>query len=808
MGFDLIHSIRTLARQPGFALLAILTLGAGLGGAASLFSFINAWVIEPLPFEQPERLTHIRSLNLRRGYSIGVSLPDFTDIRQQAQTLESIAAWTYETYALSLEVEPERIRGSKVSTNFFDMLGVQPALGRTFRPEEGEFGKHLIAIVSNGFWKTRLGSRPDAIGTTLRLNGELHTIAGVLPEQFQFVPAGRVNVWTPLAVSPANAIRRQDRYATLVGRLKWGVAAEQSAEELKRIAAGLAQKYPNTNLDVGSYSIPLTERVGEEAGNRIIFIVFGITMGLLLIACSNVTNLLVVRAIGRRRQAAIQFSIGATHGHLIRQNLTETLVIFTASALIGAMAGWWITDWISGLIPFENRGYLPNYGVVTLHWRVFVFALGTALLTGIAFGLAPALENARTDVNSLLKESGSAVSQSRARGWLRGSLVITQIVLATILLASTGSLVRGFRSLWSEPNGFDAKSVLTFEIALDEKKFSTPERQRIFYDHVADGLSPLVHQSVPSVARHIPFGNSNSLTTFQVAGQEPVDPRRQPTAFFNSVTPAYFATMRIPLIAGRDFERRDTADAPLVAIASEAFAKQFFADKHPLGQRLMLGRMRDRLVEIVGIAADVRQDLTVRAREPIVYVPFAQSPSSDAFVLLRAESDPLALLPAARKKVAEIDREEPIFNAKLLADWMNERFSPYKIVAGMVTGFGSLALVLAAIGLYGIVAFSVSQRTREIGIRAALGAEPSHLLRMVMRQGLILLSVGLVTGALAAAAVIIWLRSALADVVRSGSMMPILLTVVFVLASVTMLATLIPARRAASTDPAQATRYD
>lgn len=813
MGFDLMYSLRTLLHRPGFALLAVLTLATGLGGAVSLFSFINAWMIEPLPFDQPSRLTHIRSLDIRRSDELGVSLADLSDFRRQAQTLESIGAWTFANYTLSaLETEPERIRGSEVSTNFFDLLGVRPVVGRTFRDEEGQFGNHRVAIVSDGFWKTRLGGTSDAIGATLRLNGEVHTVVGVLPEKFLFTPAGRANVWTPLAVPPDQAERRQDHYASLIGRLKLGSTAAQSAEELKGIAAGLAKKYPETNRDIGSYSIPLVEKVDEQAGNRMTVIIFGVTIGLLLIACSNVANLLLVRALSRRRQAAIQFSIGATRARLIRQSLVETLMLFVASALIGALAGWWLTDWISGSIPFENRGYIPNYGVVTLHWRVFAFTFGIALVTGVMFGLAPAFESVRTDVNTLLKESGSAVSQSRSRGWLRGMLVATQIALATILLSSTGLLVRSARNIWAEPIGFDEKSVLTFQIALDERKFPTPYKKRIFYERVSEQLNSFISRSELAIAQHIPFSDSNSSTVFRIEGEKPIDSQRLPSASFNSVTPSFFSAMRIPLITGRSLDRRDAADAPLAVVVSERFTMQFLSGRHVLGQRLLLSRMNNQPAEIVGVVADIRQNHWNRVPEATVYVPFAQAPSGEATVLLRVDGDPLALLPAIRKQIADIDREQPVFNAKLLENWINERLSSFKMLAGLATGFGALALALATVGLYGVIAVSVLERTREIGIRAALGAEPSRLLRMVLRQGSILLLIGLVPGVLAAAAIVVWLRS-VTDVLLppgpvAGSVMAILITVAVALSTTALAAILIPARRAASVDPLQAIRYE
>jgi putative ABC transport system permease protein len=811
--YDICHAARSLRREPRFALLAVITLAAGIAGATSLFSVVDAWIIRAVRFPEPRQLIFARSLDTRRGQELNVSFADYQDLRQRSRQFQSLAAWSSTSYALSLADGAERVAGAKVSPNFFSTLSVEPVLGRGFFDYEGEHGRNRVAIVSHGFWKTRLNADPAALGSNLNLDGEPYTVVGVLPERFHLTLAGRANIWTPLAPAPEDRSRRQARFLRLIGRMKPDVAVAQARQELNSIADQLAAAYPDSNLDVGTFCISLSDEIGRHTGEQVVLIVFAVTLGLLLMACSNVANLLLVRSLGRKRQAAIQLSLGASRGRLVRQALVETLSLFFLAAIAGALGGQWFTGLLTQLIPYENRGYLPDYGEASLNWTVLAFVLAVTLLTGLIFGLAPAFENARTNVIAVLKESGSAVSQSPKTKRLRKAFVTAQIVLATILLSTTAILVQGFRSTWSAPMGFESSGVLTFMLALDERQYPDATRRRIFFDSVTEAIRVPQQGAKSAIAQYVPFGGQAGGTSFRLQDQPSTDPRRLPSAGFNAVSPEFFATLRTPVLTGRAFEARDSQGERLVAIVNDAFVSKYLPGKNPIGQSAWLSRMKDRSAEIVGVVAEIREDTDPHRGYPQIYVPFAQEPSADAYLILRPQSiagapaKPLELLPEIRRRIAALDPRQPVFDAKTLDERLNEAFAPFRIISGMLVWFGILALTLAAVGVYGVVAFSVSQRTREIGIRAALGAGRATLLRLFLQQGLSILAAGLLPGLLGSLAAGLGLRSMFTDIV-SSNLAPPLLFAGAIVGSTVLMATLVPARKAASIDPLLAIRYE
>ena len=813
--YDIRHSARALYRAPWFTVVAAITLAAGIGAATSSFSMVDAWIIHAVPFPDPHQLVFARGSDMRTGQELGVSFPDYTDLRERSRQFQSLAAWAYDSYTLSLESGAERVAGAKVSPNFFSTLKAKPVLGRGFLENEGERGRHRVTIVSHGFWKARLNGDIAAIGSKLNLDGEPYTIVGVLPEDFHFTRAGRANIWTPLAPGPEDRARRQARFLQLIGRMKPRVTVAQARQELAAIAGALAVSYPDSNLDIGSFCISLSDEIGRHTGEQALLVVFGVTLGLLLIACSNSANLLLVRALARKRQAAIQVSLGASRGRLVRQALIETLCIFLMAAALGALGGWWFTGFLTGFIPYDNRGFLHNYGEAPFNWTVFAFALGIALLTGLISGLAPAFENARTNATSVLKESGSALSQSPKTRRLRLALVTAQLMLATILVSSTVMLVKAFRTTWSAPLGFDSSGVLTFAMMLDERQYSKPANQRVFFESVAQAVAIPHEPRKPAIARFVPFGGNDGGTEFRVRDQQLTDPRRLPSAAFNAVSPEFFSVLRTPVLAGRTFEARDTQDGPPVAIVNDAFAACYLRGKNPIGESVWLDRMKGTPARIVGVVAEIRNDGDPHTGYPQIYVPFAQNPSAGAYLLLRpqasAAAKPLDLLPEIRRRVAALDPQQPVFDAKTLDDRLDEGYAPFRIISGILVWFASIALGMAAVGVYGVVAFSISQRTREIGIRAALGAGKARLLRMFLRQGVLILAGGLLPGLAGSFAAGLALPSVMQgvfqDAVLPNVVLPLLLTAA-ILGVVVLVATLLPARRAASIDPLAAIRYE
>jgi predicted permease len=803
--YDTRHAVRSLRRAPWFAVAAVATLATGIGGATCVFSVVEAWVIRAVRFPDPSQLVYARSLDTQRGREVTVSYPDYTDLRARSPQFQSLAAWSLDSFTWTTREGTERLGGVRVTPNFWETLRARPAQGRGFTEEDGTPGRNRVVIVSYGFWRTRLNGDAAALGSKLRLDGDEYTVVGVLEERFHFVLTGVANVWVPIDTAGELAARRQARYLQLLGRMKPGVTVAQARQELSSGAATLAASYPDSNRNVGAFCIPLSEEVGRHTGGQIILVLFGVTLGLLLIACSNVANLLLVRALGRQRHAAIQISLGASKGRLLRQALAETLALFLAAAAMGAAFGAWLTDFSTSFIPMQNRGFLPDYGHASLNWKVLAFTIGISLAAGLAFGLSPALENTRANLVSVLKESGSAVSLGRRAKRLRWVLATAQIVLGTILVSSTVLLVAGFRSAWSSPMGFDSAGVLTFTLSLDARKYASAMSRRVFFESAAEAASA---PDQPAIARFVPFGNSMGATPFRVPRQANLDQRRVPTAEFNAVSPEFFAAMRIPLISGRAFDTRDAQNARLVVIINDALATQYLDGGNPVGQELRLGRLQDRAAEIVGVVREIRNGPDVHRGSPQVYVPFAQSPSADAYLIARPRgADPLAALPGIRRRIAALDPGQPVFDAKTLDERLREALAPYQIVSGLLVWFSSLALILAAVGVYGVVAFSVSQRTREIGIRAALGAGRGALLRLLLRQGLWVLCAGLLIGLPCSFAAALGLRSLLADVLPPDITRPVLFTAGVICAAV-LIATLVPARKASSIDPVSAIRYE
>jgi len=806
-GYDVRHAMRSLRRAPVFAMIAVAILAAGMAGTASLFSMMDAWVLQAVRFAEPRQLVYARSFNTKRGSEFTTSFADYEDFRARARQMQSLAAWGFDSFTLSFgSKEPgvERIMGATVSANFLETLRVQPFLGRDFLASEADYGRNRVAIVSHGFWKARLNSDKSAIGSTLRLDGEDCTIIGVLPEDFHFTLVGRANIFRPLAPTPEERSRRQSRYLTLLGRMRPGVTVEQAKQELLTIAKDLAQAYPDTNLDIGSFCISLSDEIARHTGANVMWIVFAITIGLLLIACSNVANLLLVRALARQRQASIQLSLGASRARLIRQSLVETLTLFVAAASAGTVLAWWLTGFTTSLIPYENRGYLPNYGEASLSLSVLAFVLGVALLTAIIFGLAPAFESVRTNVVSVLKESGSAVSQSPRARRIRTVLVTGQIAMAAILLAPTALLVQSFRSAVQKPLGFDPTNVLTFKMSLDEKQYPDAVRRRNFFDAAADAVTAPTR---PALARYIPFGGESANTSFRIAYAPVPDVLGKPPARFNAVSPEFFAAMKTPLLAGRAFAASDSPDSHLVAIVNEPFVAQNLAGRNPIGQHVILIRGKEMDVEIVGVIPEIKIDPDPTLGKAEILVPFAQAPSGDAFFLIRGGGNVLGKIPEIRRRLAAIDARQPLFEAVTLEDRVDREYSPFRIISGMLIWFGLLALALTAVGVYGVVAFSVSQRTREIGIRSALGADRKQLLGLFLKQGLVILAAGLVPGLAGAFAATIGLKSALEGLASASVDLPLALTAI-VLGGAVLVATWLPARRAAGTDPLAAIRYE
>lgn len=783
---DLRFSLRSLRKHPGFAWIAIVILVGGISGATVMFSFLNAWVLHPLPFDRSEELVNLRTLR-PDGSARGVSAGDFADI--EAAGLAEFAAFTQASFSVEGENEAERVRGAMVSPKFLSVLGVRLRAGRTFLPGEDVWGEHRVAVVSDAFSKTHNA----APGSIVKLNGEQFAVAGVLPESFQFTTIGSVDVLTPLALREPDKRNRTNRYLSVIGRLRGGEPVGRLSAKLGEVSKRLEAENPDSNRRMVITAEPYSEEVGRHTGEPILLTMFAITVALLLIACSNVANLLLVRAFDRQRMTAIQLSLGATPGRITRHVLIETTVVFVIAGGLSILAAAWLSEFMTQLIPEESHQYIPNHGRAPIDGVVMAFSLALSAVTAFLFGLAPAIESAKVNISTVLKEAGSALSHARRRGRLQNGLVVAQILLASTLLIATGLLVRSFRAIWNVPPGFDPSGLTTFTVNLDDRAYPDAAARRLYFRRLEEAIG------VPFVgARYLPFGYDAAAATYTVEGRERRDAR------FNSVFPAYFQNIRQPVLRGREFTAADREDSRPVAIISEGLARREFGGVDVIGREIRVRRSGvETAAEIVGVSGNALNNFGDDVAYPAIYVPFAQAPQSVGVFALRGSSTPIAEI---RRRIAAIDPTQPVWRVRTLEEWMRLQSAPYEISGQMLTGFGLLALAIAATGLYSVIAFSAARRTREFGIRAALGATRQDILRLVAGGAAKLACLGLIPGIAAAIGVGKILRSFIPGF---GAPDPWVYPVVILVLVLTMApAAVAPAWRAARVDPLRALRWE
>ena len=806
-------AVRGLVRAPKFSLIVIGTLAAGIGGAALLLSIVDSWTLHAVRFPDPSRLVYVCSFDKPRGRDIRTSWADYQDLHSRAAGLQSFAAWRTDTFTFgggsSGSSTPERVNGVRVTPEFFRVLQTLPRAGRLFTATDGVNGNQRVTVVSTAFWRTRLRNRPLDSGVKVEIDGEPWLVIGVLPESFHFTLTGLVDLWVPLVVPADEVLRRDLRTVEMIGRLNPGVSMEQGRGQMNALAADIAKASPATNTGIAVYFETLAHEVGKHTGQQIFMVVMVITVGLFLIACSNVGNLLLVRALSRRRQAAIQLSVGASASRLVRQALLETLLLFLAGGILGAIIGARLSPVLTSSIPVTSLDFLPGRGEIVMNWPVFCAIMALALLSAIMFGTGPALETARANIASELKDAAAAVSHTRKAKRLRLLLVVAQVFLAITLGSATLALVQSFHDTWASPLGFDNNGLLTFRISPQKSRYSDVVHRRRFFEAAVAAVTAAWPGSRVTAAEFVPFPWDYGSTRFQVDEQAAANPQQLPRASYNAVDPEFFATMRIPLAAGRLFDNRDATDPNLKAVVNETLVKQYLRGKSPIGHRVRLSALNNRFAEIVGVVPEIQIDDDARRGYPQIYVPFGQAMPESAGFIVRAPggTDPLSAVPAIRRALAGVDARQPIFEVRTMDDRLNDSFAPFRIIAAMLVFFGGLALILAALGVYGMVAFSVSQRTREIGIRAALGADRGMLLRLFLRQGLLLFLFALAPGLLASFAATRGLNSMLGNFTTVSSGLPLAASAALLGFSV-VVATMLPAWRAATTDPLAAIRHE
>jgi putative ABC transport system permease protein len=806
------YGFRMLAKNPGFTLVVVLTLALGIGANSALFSVVNAVLLKPLPFADAERLVTVWNVNTKEsGNGFSVSYPDFNDYRVQQQSFEQMAAFRTRDLTLTGMGEAARLRGATVTSDLFPLLGVAPQLGRVFTPEEDKAGNHA-AILSDTLWRTRFKADPNAVGRTVSINSQSYTIVGVMPPKFTFpISSDPAELWIGAAVDNeggggALTNQRGNHTIEVIGRLKPGATLAQAQAEMSRIAQALEKQYPGENPDTGALVVPFFERVVGDV-KLALLLLLGAVGCVLLIACGNVANLLLARAASRQKEVAVRAALGANRWRVVRQLLVESLLLALLGGGAGLLVAWWGTDLLLKLVP----GGLPRVGETTLNARVLGFTLLISVVTGVLFGLVPALHSSRFDLVTTLKEGGRGAGDGGRGNRTRNALIVAQVAIAFVLLVCAGLLANSFWHLQQVNPGFDPKNVLTFRVSLPVTKYAQNEQVESFYQRLTSRVGALPGVTSVSATSVLPLSGQNSGVGFAIEGV-PTEPNKPfpHESSLRIVQPGYFSTMKIPLMQGRDFDARDTLMGSQVVIINETLARKHFLGQNPIGRRINpsfgIDQRGIQWREIVGIVKDVHHASLKEAADEESYVPHAQAPVNSITMVARTNNDPHNLIASVGREVSALDGELPIFNVRTLEETLSRSLAQQRFNTLLLVIFAGVALLLTAVGLYGVLAYSVTQRTHEFGIRLALGAQARNVLGLVLRQGMKLTLIGVGIGLIGALALT---RLMAGFVFGIGVTDPMTFAgIALLLIVIALFACYIPARRATKVDPMIALRYE
>lgn len=808
---DIRYGLRMLAKNIGFTAVAVITLAVGIGANTAIFSVVDAVLLKPLPFSEPDRLVAISGRDLRNGEKgRALSYPDFKDLRAQTQTLESLAAIDQSNFTLTGNGEPQQVQGGIVSADLFTVLRAAPMIGRTFVSADDQPGTRVV-LLSQSMWKSRFGSDPNIQGKTIQLDERTYTIVGVMPPQFQYpVNAEPMALWTTMAVEMVNlggdkpmTEERGAHFLAAIGRLKPGVTLEQANADTANIAAGLEKQFPDTD---GHLSMAVQPQIEALVGDirPVLLMVLGAVGLLLLIACANTANLLLARAAGRQREMAIRSSLGAGGGRVLRQLLTESVLLSLVGGTLGLFLAVWGTKALANLPSVQ----IPRLAGATVNSAALVFTLVVSICAGLLFGLAPALHVLRFDLFHSLKEGGRTATEGAGHSRIRGLLVVSEVSLAVVLLIGASLLLESMVRLTRVPPGFDPHGVLVFNVSLPSVRYGKPEQSADFYARLLERLRALPGVKNASGVEPLPLSDDIIRTSFQIDGH-PVPRSEEPRTQFRTIGLNYFQTMRIPLLAGRDFTARDDRNATPVVIVNQTLAGKFFPNEDPIGKRIKPGVSAvgpSLMREIVGVVGDVKHRNLWQQGDPESYVPYDQVALGSLYVTVRTEGDPLALLPAVREQVKALDTELPVYGAQPMEKYLADSVAQRRFTSLLCSVFAGAGLLLAIIGLFGVVSYSVEQRTHELGVRVAVGAEKADILRLVIGQGMRMTLVGVVIGLVGTLAISWILKSQLFGISATDPVT--FLGVSLVLSLVAFVACYIPARRATRIDPITALRYE
>ena len=797
---DIRYGFRSLLKHPGFTAVAVLTLALGIGANSAMFSTVNSVLLKPLSYPDADRIVVLEGINPAKGITdSNMSIPDFADWQSQNQVFDQLAGFVFGGALLTSGDETERVRASSVTTDFFPLFGTAAFAGRTLQAEDSQKGRDTVVVLSYPLWQRRFGGNLNVIGTNVTIAGESTTIVGVMPPGFDYPEQSEL--WLPYPIDAA-AERRDNRFFLVAARLKPGVPIAQAQASLDTINQRLAQTYVDTNSGWSTRVINLQERMVGSM-RKSLLILLGAVAFVLLIACANVANLMLARATGRQKEIAVRAALGASRWRVIRQLLTESVLLSVIGGAIGLLLSVWLTKLLISISPANT----PRFDEIKPDMRVFAFTLGLTVVTGIIFGLAPALQASRIDLNCGLKEGGGKGSGGSRNKRLRSLMMVSEIALSFMLLVGAGLLIKSFMRLRQVSPGFTTDNVLTMRVSLPSAKYPKGDPRVQVYRQTLESLKTLPGVRSTAAVLSLPLGGDTfNVGRSYIREGRPASPEESVNATYLVTTPDYFKTLEIPLLAGRAFNDQDNEQSTKVLIVNDTMARQLWPGQSPLGKRITIWRDEKFAREIVGVVSDTKPSLDAEPSQQM-YVPYAQDSGWNGMSLvIRTSSNPLDTAPAARYAVRSVDKGIPVFNVKTMNDVLATSVAQQRMSMLLLSAFAGVALLLAMIGIYGVTAYYVTQRTQEIGIRMALGAQMGDVMKLVFMSGMALALAGIGLGVVGAFALTRLMTSLLFAVKPTDAVT--FVTVSLCLLVTALIACYIPARRATKVDPLVALRYE
>ncbi|HZS47352.1 MAG TPA: ABC transporter permease [Blastocatellia bacterium] len=810
---DLRYGARMMLKRPGFTIVAVIALALGIGANSAIFSVVNSILLRPLPYSQPDRLMTLWTSLKRPGYEkISVSEPEYVDFKQRSKSFEEIASYHQRGLNLTGVDEPERLQGAEVSPNLFATLGVNPLFGRNFLSGEEQPGHGQVVILSHRLWQQRFGSDRSLVGKSITLDGKPFEVVGVMPPGFEF-PTRETDIWTPFEVTSEflSENYRGSHFQQIVGRLKEGVTLQQARAEMDAIADQMAKQSPTIyRLGYGIVISPMRDEIIGDIRPTLL-VLFAAVGFVLLIACANVANLLLSRAAARQKEVSVRAALGASRVRLMRQFLTESVLLSLIGGLFGLLLAYWGVGVLMSLAPSN----IPRTDEIRLDLGAVAFTIALSLATGIFFGLAPAIHVSKPDLNDALKSGVRGSSDSAGKHRFRNSLVVAEFAMTVVLLVGAGLMIKSFIKLQEVNPGFSTNNIVSLRLVLPQSRYSTFDKQTGFFKEVNAKLASLPGvQSVGEISA-LPLSGFTNDRSFRIEGRPEIPGQPNPDEEIRFAGPNYFATMGIPLVRGRLFTERDNADAPRVAIIDEAAKMRYWPNEEAIGKRIIYNGMQSTVnwIEIVGIVGNVKHNGPDAKEDPEIYLPYSQplfmssnSNVSALFIVVRTALDPSKTIPAIRSEITLLDKDQPISNIKTMRDLLDESVAQRRFSMLLLSIFAAVAVVLASVGIYGIMSYSVTQRTNEIGIRRALGASTGDVFMMIVTQGMKLSAIGVALGVVGAIGLTRLMSTLLFNVQATDPTIFILIASLLVV--VALAACVLPARRAIKLDPMKALRYE